>query len=103
GKRFVRTWMHCAHLQMGGEKMAKRTGNLARPSEVYEAGTSPRALRYLLLAAHYRASLEFTPESLAAASAAVERLSTVLAALDTYREERADDPTLGALLRQARA
>ena len=23
GKPFVRTWLHCAHLQMGGEKMAK--------------------------------------------------------------------------------
>ena len=29
GQPFVRTWLHCAHLQMGGEKMAKRTGNLA--------------------------------------------------------------------------
>ena len=26
GREFVRTWLHCAHLQMGGEKMAKSTG-----------------------------------------------------------------------------
>ena len=25
GQPFVRTWMHCAHLRMGGEKMAKRS------------------------------------------------------------------------------
>ncbi len=102
GRPFVKTWLHCAHLQMGGEKMAKRTGNLARPADVYADGTSPRALRYALLAAHYRASLEFSAESLAAASAAVERLSTVLAALDGYREERADDPGLDDLLAGAR-
>jgi len=103
GQRFVGTWLHCAHLQMGGEKMAKRTGNIARPGELYETGTSPRALRYALLAAHYRASLEFSETSLAAAEAAVERLSTVVVALRSYREERADDPTLATLLAATRA
>jgi cysteinyl-tRNA synthetase len=103
GQPFVRTWLHCAHLRMGGEKMAKRTGNFARPSDVLEAGTTPRALRYALLAAHYRAALEFGDDSLAAATAAVARLSTLLAALDAYREERADDPTLGQALDSARA
>jgi cysteinyl-tRNA synthetase len=103
GQRFVRTWLHCAHLQMGGEKMAKRTGKLRRPSEIYAEGWSARALRYALLAAHYRAPLEFNDESLAAATSAVERLSTVLAALDGYREERADDPEVAAVLDRAHA
>ena len=31
GQPFVRTWLHCDHLRMGGEKMAKRTGKLATP------------------------------------------------------------------------
>ena len=26
GQPFVRTWLHCAHLRMGGEKMAKSRG-----------------------------------------------------------------------------
>ena len=30
GQPFVGTWLHCAHLQMGGAKMAKSTGNIAR-------------------------------------------------------------------------
>ncbi len=62
----------------------------------------PRALRYALLAAHYRAPLEFTDESLAAATSAVERLSTVLGRLDGYRDERADDPEVAAVLVRAR-
>jgi cysteinyl-tRNA synthetase len=103
GQQFVRIWMHCAHLQMGGQKMAKRTGNFARPADLYQRGTSPRALRYALLAAHYRASLELSDDSLAAATAAVTRLSTALAALDAYHEERDDDPALGAVLTAARA
>ncbi|MGZ6313118.1 MAG: cysteine--tRNA ligase, partial [Candidatus Limnocylindrales bacterium] len=79
GVPFVRTWLHCAHLAMGGQKMAKRTGNIERPGDVYARGFSPRTLRYALLAAHYRAGLDFGDESLRAASAAVERLSTLLA------------------------
>ena len=103
GKPFVRNWMHCAHLQMGGQKMAKRTGNFARPADLYERGTSPRALRYALLAAHYRAGLELSDDSLAGAEAAVARLSTALAALDAYNEDRDDDSTLEPVLVSARA
>ena len=103
GQRFVRTWLHCDHLQMGGEKMAKRTGKLRRPAEIYEHGWSPRALRYALLAAHYRAPLEFNDESLAAATSAVERLSTALAALDIYAVDRADDPDVASALERGRA
>ena len=70
GQPFVNTWLHCAHLQSSGTKMAKSTGNIARPSELFEAGVSPRALRYALLAVHYRAGLNHSDESLAAAAAA---------------------------------
>ena len=103
GQPFVRTWLHCDHLQMGGEKMAKRTGKLRRPAEIYDQGWSPRALRYTLLAAHYRAALEFSDESLAAATSAVERLSTALAALDIYVVDGADDPEVAAALERGRS
>jgi cysteinyl-tRNA synthetase len=102
GHPFVRFWLHCAHLQMAGQKMAKRLGNIARPAELYAAGTRPRALRYALLAAHYRAPLDFSEESLATASAAVERLSTALSALDAYREDGPSDPSVAELLRHTR-
>ena len=98
GQPFVRTWMHCAHLRMGGEKMAKSTGNIARVAELVAGGVSPRALRYSLIAVHYRAPLNYSDESLAAAGAAVDRIDALLAALAGYREDRADDPELPALL-----
>ncbi|HET9346065.1 MAG TPA: cysteine--tRNA ligase [Candidatus Limnocylindrales bacterium] len=103
GKPFVRTWLHCAHLQMSGAKMAKSTGNIARVGEVLETGVDPRALRYALIAVHYRAALNYTPDSLAAAAAAVERLDALLAALAAYREDRPDDPSLPGALADARA
>jgi cysteinyl-tRNA synthetase len=101
-KEFVRTWLHCAHLQMAGRKMAKSAGNIARVDELVERGASPRALRYALIAVHYRMALAFSDESLAAAASAVDRLDTVLAALDEYSESRDDDPSLEVVLSTGR-
>jgi cysteinyl-tRNA synthetase len=99
---FVATWLHCAHLQLAGAKMAKSSGNIAQVGEVLAAGVSPRALRFALISVHYRAGLSYSDESLAAAEAAVERLDALVAALTAYREERADDPTLPEALDAAR-
>jgi cysteinyl-tRNA synthetase len=103
GQPFVGTWLHCAHLQMSGSKMAKSTGNIARVGELLESGVEPRALRYALIAVHYRASLNYSPESLAAAAAAVDRLDALVAALTAYDEARSDDATLAELLDAATA
>jgi cysteinyl-tRNA synthetase len=103
GEPFVHTWLHCAHLRLGGEKMAKSTGNIARVGELLEAGVSPRALRYALTSVHYRAPLNWTDDSLPAAAAAVERLDALLTALAAYAEARDDDPTLPAVLDTMRA
>jgi len=102
GRTFVRTWLHCSHLQMSGAKMAKSTGNIARVGELLESGIEPRALRYALISVHYRASLNYTPDSLAAAAAAIDRLDALIAALAAYREERPDDPDLPGVLEAAR-
>jgi cysteinyl-tRNA synthetase len=103
GWPFVSTWLHCAHLRMGTDKMSKSLGNIARVADLVAGGVSPRALRYALIAVHYRAPLNYSDESLAAAAAAVERIDGVLTALAAYREERADDPELPAALAAVRA
>ncbi len=102
GVPFVRTWMHCAHLRMGGEKMAKSIGNIARVGDLIASGVAPRALRYALTSVHYRAPLNFSDESLTAAAAAVDRNAAVLAALDAYREDHPDDPELPSVLERTR-
>ena len=103
GAPFVKTWLHCAHLQMSGAKMAKRDGNIARPADLYDEGVSPQALRYALIATHYRSPLEFGPESIGHARAAVERLDTAVAALDAYQQVGDDDAGLPAVLERSRA
>ena len=103
GQTFVAYWLHCAHLQMGGQKMSKSLGNIDRVGDVLGRGLSPRALRLTLISAHYRMALSFGDDSLAAASSAIDRLDALLAALAAYRNDCPDDATLPALLESARA
>jgi cysteinyl-tRNA synthetase len=103
GKRLSRFWLHNAHLQQSGIKMARRLGNIAKPSEVYEDGYTPAELRYALLATHYRAPLEWGDDTLDNARAAVERLSNAVVALEGYTEERSDDVSLGDAIASARS
>jgi cysteinyl-tRNA synthetase len=102
GRPFVMTWLHCSHLQVSGAKMAKSVGNIARVGELIEAGVSTRALRYALISVHYRQSLSYGDESLAAAAAALDRLDAAVAALGAYREEGPDDAELPGVLAGAR-
>ena len=103
GMPFVGTWLHCAHLRSSGSKMARSIGNIALAGELFAAGVSPRALRYALIAVHYRASLNHSDESLAAAGASLERLDALVGALSAYREPGPDDSSLPETLAAARA
>lgn len=101
GKPFVRYWLHNAFLQMGGQKMAKSTGNIERVADIVGRGVPARALRLALISAHYRTALSFGEESLEAATSAVERLDALVAALAAYQSDSPDDETLPALLQGA--
>jgi cysteinyl-tRNA synthetase len=102
GQTFVRTWLHCAHLQTGGAKMAKSSGNIARVTELLDAGASPRAIRYALMSVNYRQPMTYSDDSLAAATAAIDRLDAVVAALATYRADATDDPAVEDALSSTR-
>lgn len=73
GQAFARVWMHNAMVNLGGAKMAKSVGNTLMVSEVVKR-VRPIALRYYLIAAHYRSIIDFSEESLAEAAVAFERI-----------------------------
>ncbi len=74
GKKFVNFWMEGEHLQVEGEKMAKRLGNIYTLEDIIKKGFEPLALRYLFLTAHYRSKLNFTWERLSSAQSALENV-----------------------------
>ena len=74
GKEFVKTWMHCAHLRVNGEKMSKSLGNFFTLRDLLEKGWSGREIRYVLINAHYRQGLNFAFSALEDARKSLERI-----------------------------
>ena len=74
GKEFVKTWMHCAHLRVNGEKMSKSLGNFFTLRDLIEKGWSGREIRYVLINAHYRSGLNFAFSALEDARKALEKI-----------------------------
>jgi cysteinyl-tRNA synthetase len=82
GKPFVTTWLHCAHLRINGEKMSKSLGNFFTLRDLFEKGWSGREIRFVLVNGHYRQTLNFTFDALAAARSALARLDAFSDRLD---------------------
>jgi len=99
GDKYVNTWLHCAHLMINAEKMAKSLGNFYTLRDILDAGFSPRVIRYFLLSAHYRQqiNLMYDPkvgnyDSFQAAQSALDRLDEFKAKLiDMKRHSAAGD------------
>jgi cysteinyl-tRNA synthetase len=82
GKTFARFWVHVEYLLVDDQKMSKSLGNAYTIPEIVARGFRPSAIRYLLLSAHYRKSLNFTWASLSQAEESLRRLTDCLARLD---------------------
>ena len=88
GRPFARYWMHNAMLNLAGEKMSKSVGNALLVSEVIKR-VRPAALRYYLVAPHYRSAVDFSEGALAEAAAAYARIEGFV----TRASERLSDQT----------
>jgi len=82
GKEFVKTWMHCAHLKVNGEKMSKSAGNFFTLRDLIEKGWNGREIRYVLVNAHYRQGLNFAFSALEDARKSLARIDTCVDALE---------------------
>lgn len=77
GRPFARYWMHNAWVSAAGEKMSKSMGNGALVSEVTKQYPA-RAVRFYLVAPHYRSTVEFSDESLSEAASSLARIDGFL-------------------------
>jgi cysteinyl-tRNA synthetase len=100
---FVRTWLHSEHLIVDGQKMSKSLGNQYTLPDLQARGCSARALRYLLLAVHYRQKVNFTFESLEAAAGALRRVNEMRFRLQHAPEQGEPDPRLAEVASRLRA
>ena len=90
---FARVWLHGEFLNIRGEKMSKRFGNITTARDLREDGVDPGAVRLLMFQVHYRKQLDLTDEALASAREGSRRLGEFQNRLLASRAE-ADGPAL---------
>ncbi|HEX4084934.1 MAG TPA: cysteine--tRNA ligase [Chthoniobacteraceae bacterium] len=74
GRKFVRYWLHCAHLMVEGQKMAKSAGNFYTLRDLTAKGWTGREIRFALISVNYRLPLNFTFEGMTGARSALSRI-----------------------------
>lgn len=81
GKESVHYWMHNNMITINGQKMGKSLGNFITLEQFFkgehpllERPFSPMTIRFFILQAHYRSTLDFSNDALAASEKAYQRL-----------------------------
>ena len=74
GEPLSKYWAHCEYLVVDGKKMSKSLGNFYTLRDLLDKGYTGREVRYVLVSAHYRQSLNFTFPALDGARASLERI-----------------------------
>ena len=110
GDEMVHYWMHNNMITINGQKMGKSLGNFITLEQFFTGNHpaltqayTPMTIRFFILQAHYRGTVDFSNEALQAAEKALERaldgwhrLNALTAApqssapLDNYRQRCAD-------------
>jgi cysteinyl-tRNA synthetase len=81
GKESVRYWIHNNMITINGQKMARSLGNFITLDELFsgshkllQKAYSPMTIRFFVLQAHYRSTVDFSNEALQAAEKGLARL-----------------------------
>ena len=89
GKQAVRYWMHNNMITIDGQKMGRSLNNFITLDEIFsgnndllEKAFSPMTIRFFMLQAHYRSTLDFSNEALIASEKGMNRLFEALEVLD---------------------
>ncbi|MCC6796647.1 MAG: cysteine--tRNA ligase [Candidatus Hydrogenedentes bacterium] len=85
GKRFVKYWLHSAHLFVDNRKMSKSLGNFYTLRDLLAKGHDPIAIRWALISTHYRQPSNFTFEGLEAATESLRRVRDFRRRLEEVR------------------
>lgn len=92
GKESVKYWMHNNMITINGQKMGKSLGNFitlndffAGTHQILEKAYSPMTVRFFILQAHYRSTVDFSNEALQAAEKGLDRLLTAIQTLEKLK------------------
>ena len=88
GSQMVKYWMHNNMITINGQKMGKSLGNFITLEQFFNGehnllskAYSPMTIRFFILSAHYRGTVDFSDEALQASEKGLSRLMTGIADL----------------------
>lgn len=107
GHESVRYWLHNNMITINGQKMGKSLNNFITLNEFFsgshpllEKAYSPMAIRFFILQAHYRSTLDFSNEALQAAEKGLKRLFASMQTLKNLKPGKTSDSDI-KMLRQS--
>ena len=99
GDQMVRYWMHNNMITINGQKMGKSLGNFITLEQFFtgkheslDQAYSPMTIRFFILSAHYRGTVDFSNDALKAAQKGYERLMDGLGNLDRVQPSKGSQP-----------
>lgn len=92
GQQMVKYWIHNNMITIGGQKMGKSLGNFITLEQFFNGDHhllskpfNPMVIRFFILSAHYRSTLDFSDEALLAAEKGLLRLFEAQKILDEIK------------------
>ena len=103
----ARYWVHTNMLTVNGQKMSKSLGNSFLPHELFTGGHSllnkgysPMTVKFFMLQAHYRSTLDFGNEAMEASEKGFKRLMNSFALLDSLPVSSGTEVEIAPLLQR---
>ena len=104
GKTPANYWVHTNMLTVNGQKMSKSLGNSFLPHELFSGensilnkGYSPMTVRFFMLQAHYRSTLDFSNDAMEASEKGFKRLMNSFALLNDLKASSTTEVEIKAL------
>jgi cysteinyl-tRNA synthetase len=102
----ARYWLHANMLNVNGQKMSKSFGNYFLPKEIVDGTTeifsrpfTPNVIRFCMMQAHYRSTLDLSEESLSAAEKGLSRLMDAIKLSDNLKTTSLSSFDVNGLIR----
>jgi cysteinyl-tRNA synthetase len=99
GKESVNYWMHNNMITINGQKMGRSLGNsitldqlFTEGHELLEQTYTPQTIRFFMLQAHYRSTLDFSNDALKASEKGLDRLMEAMSTLENITPQQ-NEPT----------
>ncbi|SEH05221.1 Cysteine--tRNA ligase [Candidatus Venteria ishoeyi] len=108
GKESVKYWMHNNMITINGQKMGKSLGNFITLEEfftgshkVLDKAYSPMTVRFFILQAHYRSTVDFSNEALQASEKGYQRLMNGIQVLGKIKPSKTSSIDVNAIEKNA--